>query len=97
MWLYFLACCYTWLAITVKVSIIKQEVVNMFNKIKIVAKKAALTGSALAGSAGMAMADAWSPTVALDTSPILTVAGVILTAIGGIWAVQKVIALVKSR
>ena len=30
---------------------------------------------------------------AVDTAPVITVAGVILTAIGGIWTVKKVIAL----
>jgi hypothetical protein len=43
---------------------------------------------------GTALADgALGDDFAVDTAPVLTVAGVILTAIGGIWAVKKVIAL----
>jgi len=43
----------------------------------------------IATSANAALGDDFT----VDNSPVLTVAGVILTAIGGIWAVKKVIAL----
>jgi len=49
----------------------------------------ALVALAVATNANAALGDSFS----VDTAPVLTVAGVIISAIGGIWAVKKVIAL----
>ena len=49
----------------------------------------ALGAVAVATNANAALGDDFT----VDNGPVLTVAGVILTAIGGIWAVKKVIAL----
>ena len=47
------------------------------------------TAFALTANANAALGDGFT----VDTAPVITVAGVILTAIGAIWAVKKVIAL----
>lgn len=46
-------------------------------------------------SASAAMAEGWTPTVTVDTAPVFTVAGIVITALGAIWAVRKVIKLVN--
>lgn len=35
----------------------------------------------------------WSPTFTVDTAPVFTVAGIVVTAIGSIWCIKKVIKL----
>ena len=43
--------------------------------------------------AAPAMAEGWTPTFTVDTAPVFTVAGIVVTAIGGIWCIKKVIKL----
>lgn len=43
----------------------------------------------------VAFADGWTPTVTVDTAPVFTVAGIVVTALGAIWAVRKVIKLIN--
>lgn len=53
-------------------------------------------GMALAGvlAAVPAFAEGgWTPTFTVDTAPVFTVAGIIVTAIGAIWCIRKVIKL----
>lgn len=61
-----------------------------FKRLAIVA-----SGIATVMAPAMARAEAWSPTVTIDSTPVLTVAGTVLTALGAIWAVRKVIKTVN--
>ena len=61
----------------------------MKNRFKKLLGVIALGAVAATGTANAALGDGF----AVDTDPVITVAGVILTAIGAIWAVKKVIAL----
>lgn len=59
-----------------------------------------LVGKVAMAAAGVmaavpAMAEGWTPTVSVDTAPVFTVAGIVITALGAIWAVRKVIKLVN--
>ncbi len=38
-------------------------------------------------------ADIFGETITLDTSPVITMAGIVVSAIASIWAVKKVISL----
>lgn len=62
---------------------------------KKIMKRLAMVGGGVAASAGNALAQttSWTPSFTVDTAPVFTVAGIIVTAIGGIWAVKKVIKL----
>lgn len=40
-----------------------------------------------------AFAEGWTPTFTVDTAPVFTVAGIVVTAIGAIWCIRKVIKL----
>lgn len=35
----------------------------------------------------------WTPTLTVDTDPVFTVAGIVVTAIGAIWCIRKVVKL----
>ena len=59
------------------------------NRFKKLLGVVALGALAATGAANAALGDGFT----VDTAPVITVAGVILTAIGAIWAVKKVIAL----
>ena len=59
-----------------------------------------MVGRAAMAAAGVmaavpAMAEGWTPAVTVDTAPVFTVAGIVITALGAIWAIRKVIKLVN--
>ena len=57
-------------------------------------KRKVLALVALAGLASSAFAgQVFGTDVSIDTTPVITMAGIVVTAIGAIWAVKKVIAL----
>ena len=43
----------------------------------------------------LALADDFASNVQVDTTPIFTLAGIVLAALGSIWAVRKVIKLMN--
>lgn len=59
------------------------------------AKKAVFAAFVTLAAAAPALADPWEPTVVIDTAPVFTVAGVIITAAAGMWAIRKVIKTVN--
>jgi hypothetical protein len=61
-----------------------------------VGQKVALgVGAAVLAGATSAHAEAWVPSFTVDTAPIFTVGGIVLTALGGIWCVRKVMSFGK--
>lgn len=56
-------------------------------------KRSALVAAGVVATSGAAMAEAWTPTMTVDTAPVFTVAGIVVTAIGAIWCIRKVIKL----
>lgn len=67
---------------------------NMFKKGLNMLKGAVLGLVGAVAVAAPAMAEgSWTPTFTVDTAPVFTVAGIVVTAIGAIWCIRKVIKL----
>lgn len=62
-------------------------------KVVNILKSVAMSVAGVGMAAAPAFADGWTPTFTIDTAPVFTVAGLIVTAIGAIWCIKKVIKL----
>lgn len=56
-------------------------------------RNVAMSAAGVGMAAAPAFAEGWTPTFTIDTAPVFTVAGLIVTAIGAIWCIKKVIKL----
>lgn len=65
----------------------------MFNKVKQYGKRVALAATGIGAMAAPALAGEWYSGVTLSTTPVTTVAGVVVGALAGTWAIRKVIKL----
>lgn len=59
---------------------------NKLKKLSLVAGAAVLTNGAFA-------AQIFGADVTVDTAPVITMAGIVITAIASIWAIKKVVSL----
>ena len=64
-------------------------------KTKLLAFGAALLGSASLANAAIAVAEDGKITGSLDIAPFMTGATAVVVALGGMWAVKKVISLLR--
>lgn len=64
-------------------------------KTKFLALGAAVLGSASLANAAIAVADDGKITGSLDIAPFMTGATAVVVALGGMWAVKKVISLLR--